>query len=61
MEGDAVNGPVVCASRKEVLQSISEMRTGKTPGSSEVTLELIAASGRIGIQVKAEICQRVLE
>ena len=33
------------------------MRTGKKPGPSEVSLELIAASGKVGIQVMAEICQ----
>ena len=33
------------------------MKTGKAPGLSEASLELIAASGRLGIQVMAEICQ----
>ena len=33
------------------------MKTGKAHGPSEVSLELIAASGGIGIQVTAEICQ----
>ena len=37
------------------------MKTGKVPGSSEVSLELIAAIGGVGIQVMAEICQRVLD
>ena len=57
MEGD---GPVVCVSRDEVLQALSEIKTEKGPGPSEVSLELIAASGGAGIQVMAEICQRVL-
>ena len=33
----------------------------KSPGPSEVSLELIAASGGVGIQVIAEICQKVLD
>ena len=37
------------------------MKTGKEPGPSEVSLELIAASGGVGIQVMAEICQNVLD
>ena len=37
------------------------MKTGIAPGPSEVPLELIAASEGVGIQVMAEICQKVLE
>ena len=61
MEGDAVDGPVVCVSREEVLQALNEMKTGRAPGPSEVSLELIAASGGVGIHVMAEVCQRVLD
>ena len=57
MEGDAVEGPVVCVSREDVLQALSEMKTGKAPGPSKVSLELIAVSGGVGTQVMAEICQ----
>ena len=32
MEGDTVEGPVVCVRREEVLQVINEMKTGQTPG-----------------------------
>ena len=32
------------------------MKTGKAPGPSEESLELVAASGRVGIRVKSEIC-----
>ena len=59
MEGDAVDGPVVCVSRGGATGIIwSENR--KAPGASEVSLELIAASGGVGIQVMAEICQKLL-
>ena len=37
MEGDAVEGSVVCVSREEVLQLSNEMKTGKDPGPSEVS------------------------
>ena len=37
------------------------MKTGKDLGPSEVSLELIAASGVVGIQMMTEICQKVLD
>ena len=61
MKEDAVEGPVICISREDVLQTLNEIKTGKAPGPSEVSLELIAASGNVGIQVMAEICQKVLD
>ena len=45
VEGDAVKGPVVCVNREEVLKALNEMKMKNTPGPSEVSLELIAASG----------------
>ena len=57
VEGVAVEGPVVCVCGEEVLQALNEMKTGKFPGPSEVSLELIAASSIVGIQVMGEICQ----
>ena len=45
VEGDAVEGPVVCVSREGVLQALDKMKTLKALGPSEVSLELIAASG----------------
>ena len=56
VEGDAV----VCVSREDVLQALNEM-TGKAPGHSVVSLEVIAASGGVRLQVMAEICQTVLD
>ena len=57
MELDAVEGTVVWVGREEVLQALNEIKTGTASGPSEVSLELIAASGRVGIQLTAEICQ----
>ena len=48
-------------SRKEVLRTLNEIKTGNSPGPSEGSLELIAASGVVRIQVMAEICQKVLD
>ena len=54
MEGDAVEGSVVCVGRDEAL---NEMKTGKAPGPSLVSLVLIATSKGVGIHVLVEICQ----
>ena len=61
MKRDAVEDSVVCISREEVIQALNEIKTVKAPGPSEVSLELIAASGGVGIQVMAEIRQKVLD
>ena len=37
------------------------MKTGEAHGPSEVSLEFYAASGGVGIQVMADVCQRVLD
>ena len=60
--GDTVYGVVDCVRREEeVVQALNEMKIGKAPGHGEVSLELIAASGAVEIQVMAEICHRVLD
>ena len=41
---DVVEGPLVCVSRKEMVQAINEMKTGKSPGPSDVSLKLIGAN-----------------
>ena len=37
------------------------MKSGKAPGPSEVSLDLIAASRGVGIHVMVETCQKVLD
>ena len=37
------------------------MKSGIAPGLSDILLELIVASREVGIQVMAEICQRVID
>ena len=56
VEGDAVEGPVVCVSREEVLQALDEMKTCKAHGPSEVSLELIAARWGVGHMVRMLVC-----
>ena len=58
MEGDAVEGPVVCVTREDILQTLNDMKTGKAPGPSDVSLELIAASRGVVIHVMAEIYRK---
>ena len=52
-----MEGAVVCVSREEVIQTLNEMKIGKVHGPSEVSQELIAVCGGVGIHVMAEICQ----
>ena len=37
------------------------MKSGKATGPSEVSVEMIVASGKIGVKVMMELCQRVLD
>ena len=43
-----------------MVKAIREMKVGKAPGPSEVTVEMVVASGEIGIDVMVELCQGVL-
>ena len=44
---------------QELLHALNEMKTGKAPGHSEASLELIASSWGVGIHVMAEMRQKV--
>ena len=46
---------------KEVVKAMGEMKAGKAAGPSEVSVEMIAASGEIGIGMMVELCQGVLD
>ena len=41
--------------------TLSEIKTEKAPGPSNVSLELIAVGWEVGIQVMAELCQGFLD
>ena len=40
---------------------MQKMKSGKATGPSEVSVEMIVASGKIKVKVKIELCQRVLD
>ena len=60
VKGDAVEGPIFCVCR-EVVQVLIEMKTVKDPGSFDIILESIVASGEVGLQAMAKTCLRVLD
>ena len=44
-----------------MLQVLNEIKIRNAPGPSHVSLQMIAASGEMIIQVMAEVCQKVLD
>ena len=61
VEADLVEGPIERVSSEEVVKSIREMKAGKAAGPSEVSVEMIGASGEMGIGVMVELCQGELD
>ena len=61
VETDLVEGPVEKVVRNEIVEAIQSMKSGKATGTSEVSVEMIFASGEIGVKVMMELCQRVLD
>ena len=56
VKAELVEGPVERVNREEVVKVIREMKAGKAAGPSEVRVEMIAASGEIGIGIMVEVC-----
>ena len=44
-----------------MLKALDQIKTGTAPGHSDVSLQLIAASGEVEIQVIIKLCQIVLD
>ena len=61
VETDLVEGPVEKVACNEIVEAIQSMKSGKTTGTSEVSVEMIVASGEIGVKVMMELCQHVLD
>ena len=61
VETDLVEGPVEKVVRDEIVEAIQSMKSRKAAGTSEVSVEMIVASGEIGVKVMMELCQRVLD
>ena len=56
-----VEGPVEKVTRNEIMETMQKMKSGKATEPSEVSMEMIVASGVIGVKVMIELCQRVLD
>ena len=61
VETDLVEGPVEKVAHDEIVEAIQSMKSRKVTGTSEVSVEMIVASGEIGVKVMMELCQRVLD
>ena len=61
VETDLIKGPVIRVARNEIVKAIQSMKSGKATGTSGVSVEMIVASGEIGVKVMMELCQRVLD
>jgi len=59
-EVDVVEGPVEKVTRVEIVKALKDMKTGKATRPSEVSTEMIAASGETAIMVMKELCQQLL-
>ena len=61
VEINVVEGPVEKVGRNEIMEAMQRMKSGKATGPSEVSVEMIVASGEIGVKVMMELCQRVMD
>ena len=62
VQADLVERPAVeRVSREGVVKALGKMKARKAAGPSEVSVEMIAASGEIGIDLMVELCQSVLD
>ena len=61
VQADLVEGPPERVSREEVVKALGKMKAGKAAAPSEVSVEMIAASGEIGVDVMVELCHSVLD
>ena len=58
---NVVEAPVEKVARNEIVEAMQRMKPGKATGPPEVSVEMIVASGEIGVKVMMELCQRVLD
>ena len=61
VETDLVEGIVEKVFHNEIVEAIQTMKSGKATGKSEVSVEMIVASGEIGVKVMMKLCQHVLD
>ena len=60
-EASIVKGSIKNVTREEMVIAIKVMKPGMTAGPSEVCAEMISASGKVGVSVMVDLCQRVLD
>ena len=60
VEADIAQGPLEKVTEGEVMRAIKAMKLRKAAGVSEVVTEHVVASGKIGVEVLTEICNRLL-
>ena len=58
---DMVEGLVKEVTYEEVMEAMNKMKLGKAAGPSEVNMDMIMASGKLGVGVLKKLCQRVLD
>ena len=56
-----VEGPVEKVFLKEITIAVKKMKSGKASVLSEVSMKIINASRKVGIDVMRNLCQRVLD
>ena len=61
VEIDVVEGPVKKVTRNEIVKAMDKMKLERATGPSEVSVEMIVASGETGVKVMTKLCQRVLD
>ena len=61
VKDDVVERLVEKLTRKEIVEAMQKMKSGKATGPSEVCVKMIVASGKIGVEVMMDLCQRVLD
>ena len=57
---EAVSGPCDCINREEVRAALVSAKTGKAAGPSGVVVEMLLASGEIGLQWMTDICNAIV-
>ena len=63
-EIDIVEGPVEEVSLEEITSALKKMKLGKVSGLREVSMEMITANGKVGIDVMMKLdmekeCQKI--
>ena len=61
VETDVVEGPVEKVARNEIVEAMQRTKLYKETGPSEVSFEMIVASGKIGVKVMIKLRQCVLD